>query len=93
MRFGLLATFMLALAILTWDEVKHQQRVPHPDVYWHAAVVWAILGIASELGVPELAALFGVGYVLSMMYGYFKAPLADPQPAEQTMGNAVNTQP
>lgn len=73
MRFGLLATFIAAIGIISWDELKHKQRVPHPEVYIHAAVVWAILGIISELGVPELAAIFGLGLVLSMLYIYFKA--------------------
>jgi len=75
-RLGLLTTFIAALAILTWDEVKTQQRVPKPEVYWHAVIVWAVLGVVAELGVPELAALFGFGYVLSMLYRYYQAPSA-----------------
>lgn len=72
MRFGLLATFIAAISILTWDELKTKQRVPHPEVYIRAAVVWAILGLIGELGVPELASLFGLGLVLSMLYVYVK---------------------
>lgn len=85
MRFGLLATFISAIAILTWDEIKNQQRVPEPQVYVHAAVVWAVLGIVSELGVPELAALFGLGYVVSMLYTYVKPAIVAPI---QTFGSA-----
>jgi hypothetical protein len=72
MRFGLLATFVSAVAIITWDELKNKQRFPHPEVYVHAAVVWAILGVVSDLGAPDIAALFGLGLLLSMLYIYVK---------------------
>lgn len=85
MRFGLLATFISACAILAWDELKTKQRFPHPDVFVRAAIVWSVLGIISELGVPELAALFGLGFVLSMLYVYVKPTTGAPI---ETMGAA-----
>jgi len=70
-RFALLATFLAAVGVVTWDEIKRMQRVPHPEKYVHAAVVWAILGIVADLGAPEIAALFGFGMVLSMLYRFY----------------------
>lgn len=69
----MLATFLGAVAILTWDEIHTKQRVPHPEVYVHAAVVWAILGVAADLGIPELAGIFSIGLLLAMLYVYFQA--------------------
>lgn len=70
MRFGLLGTFFAAVSVITWDELKHQQRFPHPEVYVYVALVWAILGIVGELGAADLAALFGLGIFLTMLYTY-----------------------
>ena len=72
-RFGLLITFIIAIGILTWDEIKNQQRVPVPTKYVHAAVVWGILGIIADFGAPEVASVFGLGLVLAMAYGYYNS--------------------
>ena len=71
MRFGLLSTYVAAIAIVTWREVKLYQRTPEPKHYVRVAIVWGILGVVAELGVPELAALFGFGFVLAMMYDFY----------------------
>jgi hypothetical protein len=34
--------------------------------------VWAILGIVSEIGASDIAALFGFGLLLSMLYTYYQ---------------------
>lgn len=71
MRAGLLATFLAAIAIRAWDELKYEQRMPKPEVFWHIAVVWGVLGLISELGADDLAALFGLGYLLMLMYRFY----------------------
>jgi hypothetical protein len=71
MRFGLLSTYVAAIAIVTWREVKLYQRTPEPKYYVRVAIVWGILGVVAELGVPELAALFGLGFVLAMLYDFY----------------------
>lgn len=70
-RSALMVSFLAAIGIVTWHEIKTLQRIPHPATYVHAAVVWAILGIVSDLGAPELAAVFGAGLVLSMVYRFY----------------------
>lgn len=79
-RLALFTSFLFALGILTWQEVHKNNRTPHPDVYMHAVLVWAVLGVISDLGVPEIAAVFGIGLALSMAYTSF-APKEQPVPA------------
>lgn len=80
---GLLVTYFAALAIITWDELKHKQRIPHPENYVRAGIVWAILGVVAEIGAPEVAGIFGLGLVVAMLYVYF-------QSAQSTVGGAEN---
>jgi hypothetical protein len=37
----------------------------------YAGIVWGILGVVAEVGAPELAAAFGVGFLLALGYNYF----------------------
>lgn len=67
-RFGLLTTFGLAVALIAWHEMKYEQRVPRPERFVFAALVWAVLGVISDLFSPELATLFGIGIVLTLLY-------------------------
>jgi hypothetical protein len=71
MRQGLLVSFIAAIGLITWDELKNRQRVPHPERYVSAVIVWFILGLVAELGAPELAGLFGIGLVLTLYYSYY----------------------
>lgn len=76
-RFGLVTTYTMAVSIIVWNEMRREQRVPHPEKLMYVAIVWAFLGIAADLGIPELAALFGIGYILAMLYRYkFGTPAA-----------------
>lgn len=75
--FGLLGTFVIGIGIITWDEVKNQQRVPHPERYMYVALVWGVLGIIGELGAPELAALIGLGYIITLIYRNLGKPVRD----------------
>lgn len=88
MRFGLFVTFILAMGILTWDELKNHQRIPQPQKYVHAGVVWAILGFVAEFGAPEVAAIFGVGLVLAMTYSYYNAAHTTAEPNVGTMSGS-----
>lgn len=64
----LLGAFVVTMAIVTWDEVKRQKRMPVPHRYIAVGMVYAILGIVATLGAPELAAIFGVGVILAQTY-------------------------
>jgi hypothetical protein len=70
MRAGLTVTLMVAVAILVWDEIHTKMRVPHPERFINAALVWGVLGVMAELGAPEIATLLGAGLVLTMLYTY-----------------------
>lgn len=70
-RIGLLATFLIAVGMVTWDEVKNLHRVPFPARYLYIGIVWAVLGLISELGAPEIGAVFGVGLVVAMAYSFY----------------------
>ena len=71
MRFGLPATLIGALTLIAWDEIRTKQRVPHPESFMHAILVWAILGVIGELGARDIATLFAVGLLISMIYVYY----------------------
>ena len=73
MRTGLLATWLLALSIIGWDEIKRNNRVPQPQRFIAAGVVWAILGVVADFGAPEIATILGIGFILSMLYTYYNS--------------------
>lgn len=77
-RYGLLATFLIAVAMNAWDEMKVKQRVPQPQRFVYIAVVWGVLGIVAEMGAPDLAAVFGAGMVLALAYTHFNASQTAP---------------
>jgi hypothetical protein len=68
----LLATFVAAVAMVTWIEVKRNHTVPRPQRYVSAGLLWGILGISSPVLTYSLTGLFGVGILLTLMYTYFR---------------------
>ena len=80
-RPALLVTFILAVLILAWHDIQTFQIVPKPQTFMHAVWVWFILGIVSEIGLPEIAAAFGVGLIIAMAFTYYKnkTPLLAPK--------------
>lgn len=76
----LTGTLFAAIALVTYEEIYKKNRVPHPQSFGHVIIVWSILGVIAELGVPEIAGLFGVGLLLSMAYSYLANPEADAVP-------------
>lgn len=70
-RSILLATFLAALATLTWSEAHKYQVVPRPSRYVGAAVAWGILGFLAPAVSYRLAAMFGIGLYLALLYQYF----------------------
>lgn len=89
MRFINFITLLGAVGIVTYDELFRQHRMPDPSVYRNVVTVWAVLFIISELGAPEIAGIFGVGFVLAMFFTYVQNPdnppvLANPRPSITT---------
>jgi len=70
-RYTLLITFLAAVGMVAWDEVKVEQRFPKPARFMYVAVIWAVLGIVAEMGADNVAAAFGVGLVLVLAYQHY----------------------
>lgn len=64
--------FVLSVAIITWDEIREQKRVPLPKRYVNAGGVYMILGGFALLGAAQLAAVFGIGVNLALLYAFSK---------------------
>jgi hypothetical protein len=96
-RPALLVTFLVAVAMVTWSELKVNHRIPQPQRFVFAGVVWGVLGVVSELGGPELAAVFGLGMVLVLTYQLYNGGgLAATRPAtaqEKTVNPATQAAP
>lgn len=67
----LVAMYLAAVIILSYSELKIEQRMPQPKKYLYATLVFLLLGFLEMLGAGKLAATFAVGAVLAMAYTYF----------------------
>lgn len=67
----LVAMYLAAIVILSYSEIKVEQRMPQPKKYLYASLVFIMLGFLEMLGAGKLAATFAVGAVLAMAYTYF----------------------
>lgn len=70
-RYGMFVTFWAAVAIVSYNELRINMRVPHPDRYIKACIVWGLLSVVADLGAPEVATIFAVGLLVAMIYGYY----------------------
>lgn len=68
----LFMTFLAAVGLITWQELRLYARAPRPERYVYAALVWALLGIVSEMGGDDIAAAFSVGLVLTLVYQFYR---------------------
>lgn len=66
----LTASFIAAIATMTWDELKRQGRTPKPARYVGAGVIWGILGALYPLA-PPFFAVFGIGMYLTLLWQWF----------------------
>lgn len=84
MRTGLLTTLLLAVGIISYQEMIKMQRTPKPQSFTYAVGAWSVLGLIAELGAYEIAFALGVGLILAMVYTFVLtgAPLVykDPGP-------------
>lgn len=79
---GTLISFLLAITIATYTDMYKRLRdiksgetgvnamtiLPKPRIYVYIAIIWAILGIANDLGASEVASMFGFGLCFAMFY-------------------------
>lgn len=79
MSSALVAEYLIVATIITIDEVKKEQRVPLPSRYVQSTVAFGILGVASAFIGTEIAAVFGAGLILALLYKTFA-------PTDNTVG-------
>lgn len=72
-RRMLLITFILALAIVTYQEVHDAKLIPRPRRYIGAGVVYGILGVLAPFISYPLAGWFGAGMVLTLVYQHYQS--------------------
>lgn len=64
----LVSTFLVAVALLTWNEMKVNKVMPRPQRYVGAGVIWALLALLSPVLTYSLSGMFSVGVVLMLLY-------------------------
>lgn len=65
---GLPALFLLAVALVTWDEIRHKGHVPpYPQRYVGAAVAFGLLGVLDKFA-ARLSTALAFGLVLALGY-------------------------
>lgn len=64
----LLTCFLLAIAIVSWDEIKHGGMFPRPRRFIGAGLVFGILGFAAPVISVQVASVLGAGMVLALLY-------------------------
>jgi len=75
--------FLIAVAVITADEIAVKGRVPLPSRYLWGGVAFAILGFAAPFITDKLAATMGAGIVLALGYQVL-APKLGPNKAGET---------
>lgn len=70
-RAILLMEWLVIIALVTWDELVNNQRIPYPARYVQSSVVYAVLGLATPIISDGLAAALGAGLLLALLYKDF----------------------
>lgn len=70
-RGALLGLYVVAMCIITWLEVKKEKRVPAPRRYVGSSIAFGTLGLIGPLVSYPLAAVFGAGLVIVLLYNLF----------------------
>lgn len=67
----LVMSFFVAIAMVTWQEVRDAKIVPRPRRYVSAAMVYGILGVAAPVLSYSFAGILGVGMVLALFWQHY----------------------
>lgn len=67
---ALVATFVICVLLIVWDEVQEVKVFPRPSRFVSAGLVFIVLGIISIVGAPQLAAAFGAAVDISLLYRF-----------------------
>ncbi len=63
----LITTFIIAVAFLTWQEIKNK-TVPRPARYVGAGVIWGLLGLLGPVLTYPVASMFSIAMLLVLLY-------------------------
>ena len=87
----ILATeFVLAVSVVTYDEIVKNGRIPLPSRYLGAGLAFGVLSIASPFISDKLAATLGAGVVLAVLFNMFPgAPTLNPKTGFAPQGPAA----
>lgn len=61
-------SFLVAIGLITWNEIKVFKEVPKPERYVGVGVVYGLLGIVASIGDYATAAVFGWAMVVALLY-------------------------
>ena len=64
----MLAEFGVAVAVVTWDEIVTNGRVPLPSRYLGAGIAFGLLGVLAPVISDKLAATLGAGIILALLF-------------------------
>lgn len=63
----LAASFVVCVVIVGWKQIKaNPGKLPAPQAFVYAGIVFGLLGLAEPLLSPELTSLFGAGVALAL---------------------------
>lgn len=85
----LFTSFFLCIAIASFDSLKAEHSLPKPRVYLGACMTYGILAFLSPFA-PQLAAMFGAGFLLVKIYQHYNASGLDSNASQ--IGNAIVNQ-
>jgi len=70
----LMGSWVIAMAVISYDEWKNYSRLPIPARLWETSLVYGLLAIFSmaDFLVP-LANAFGLGYAIMLLYQYYNS--------------------
>lgn len=76
-RAILLAEWLTVIALVTYDEIANNQRVPLPSRYVQSSIVFAVLGLTTPIISDGLAAALGAGLLVALLYKNFTPETAE----------------
>src|SRR5690348_8503638 len=68
----LLGCYIFAVALVTWNEIHDNHRVPLPSRYLSAGLVFGTLGLVGPFITYPLAAVIGLGVVVALYYQHWQ---------------------
>jgi hypothetical protein len=86
----ILVLWVIAIALITRDELRGGQRLPRPSRYVGSAMVYGIAAVLSEVA-GDLAVWLAVGWTLAIAYRVIGSPTGAPVPTGAPRRGATTT--